>query len=60
MSAEPPKPKRGRPATGKTKVKLGASVTPALLESAKAAAIRDGLNLSQFISRAIQNELNKP
>jgi predicted HicB family RNase H-like nuclease len=48
-------PKRGRPATGRTKVKLSASVTPSLIQAASAAAYKKGESLSQFVSRAIQN-----
>lgn len=48
-------PKRGRPATGKTKTKLSASVSPALIKEAMRAASMKGESLSQFVSRAIQN-----
>ena len=48
-------PKRGRPATGKTKIKLSASVSPSLIEAATKAAFSKGESLSQFVSRAIQN-----
>ena len=48
-------PKRGRPATGKTKVKLSASISPALIEAATKAAFKKGESLSQFVSRAMQN-----
>jgi predicted HicB family RNase H-like nuclease len=48
-------PKRGRPATGKTKVKLSASVSPALIAAAVVAAGAKGESLSQFVSRAMQN-----
>lgn len=50
-----PSPKRGRPATGKTKVKLSASVSPSLIDAATKAAFQKGESLSQFVSRAIQN-----
>jgi predicted HicB family RNase H-like nuclease len=55
--ATPTSPKRGRPATGKTKVKLSASINPALIEAAGKVAFRNGESLSQFVSRAIQNLL---
>jgi len=58
MAKQAPKqdsPKRGRPATGKTKVKLSASVSPALIEAAQKAAFKKGESLSQFVSRAMQN-----
>jgi len=45
----------GRPATGKTKGKLSATVNPALIEAATKAAYKKGESLSQFVSRAIQN-----
>lgn len=48
-------PKRGRPATGKTKVKMSASVSPALIEAATKVAFKKGESLSQFVSRAMQN-----
>ena len=53
-----PRPKRGRPATGKTKVKLSASVNPSLIEAATRQAYGKGESLSQFVSRAIQNQLH--
>ncbi|GAA5120415.1 hypothetical protein JIN84_05540 [Luteolibacter yonseiensis] len=52
-----PAPKRGRPATGKTKVKLSATVNPSLIEAAMKQAYSKGESLSQFVSRAIQNQL---
>lgn len=52
-----PSPKRGRPATGKTKVKLSATVNPSLIEAATREAYSKGESLSQFVSRAIQNQL---
>jgi predicted HicB family RNase H-like nuclease len=58
MTKQAPKqasPKRGRPATGKTKTKLSASVSPALIEAAQKAAFKKGESLSQFVSRAMQN-----
>lgn len=58
-SKDPPRPKRGRPATGKTKVKLSATVNPALIQAAMKEAYGKGESLSQFVSRAIQNQLLK-
>lgn len=60
MPKQPPKqdsPKRGRPATGKTKVKLSASVSPELIAACSAAAFKTGESLSQFVSRAMQTQL---
>jgi len=53
------KPTRGvgRPATGKTKGKLSATVNAGLIEAATKASLRRGESLSQFVSRAIQNLL---
>lgn len=53
------KPKRGvgRPATGKTKGKLSATVNEGLIEAATKASLKKGESLSQFVSRAIQNLL---
>jgi len=53
------RPRRGRPRTGRTKVKLSATVNPALVEAAMKEAYGKGESLSQFVSRAIQNQLLK-
>ena len=51
------KPKRGRPATGKTKVKLSASISETLLKAASAQAFKTGESLSQFVARALQTQI---
>jgi predicted HicB family RNase H-like nuclease len=49
--------RRGRPATGITKAKLSATVSPALIKAAGKDAAKRGESLSQWVSRAIQNQL---
>lgn len=52
-----PRGKRGRPATGKTRIKLSATVPPALIQAASKAAAKNNESLSQWVSRAMQNAL---
>jgi len=50
-------PKRGRPATGKQKIKLSASASPALIAAASKAAAKNGESFSSYVARAIQTQL---
>jgi hypothetical protein len=52
-----PQVKRGRPATGKSKVKLSASASPALIAAAAKAAAKKNESFSAYVSRAIQTQL---
>lgn len=59
MSAKiaPTTPKRGRPATGKNKIKLSASASPALIAAASKAAAKRNESFSSYVARAIQTQL---
>jgi len=59
MNDTPPPRKVGRPATGRTKVKLSASVNRQLVEAATREAYSKGESLSQWVSRAMQSQLLK-
>jgi len=50
-------PRRGRPATGKTKVKLSASASPALIALAMKMANKRGESFSSYVARAIQTQI---
>jgi hypothetical protein len=50
-------PKRGRPATGKLKIKLSASASPALIAAATKMAYKRGESFSNYVARAIQTQL---
>ncbi|GAA5117033.1 hypothetical protein JIN84_18030 [Luteolibacter yonseiensis] len=56
QSTEPRK--RGRPATGKKRLKLSAVVLPALLKAAAAEAFASNESLSQWVTRSIQTRLS--
>ena len=49
--------KLGRPPTGKTKTKVSVSVSAEILKEAQKRANRAGESLSQYMSRALQNQL---
>lgn len=51
------KPKRGRPPTGKAKIKLSVTVNDPLVKAAAKAAMKNNESLSQWVSRAISNQL---
>lgn len=51
------KPRRGRPPTGKAKVKASFTVNEEVLAAAGKQAFKTGESLSAFISRAIQTQL---
>lgn len=47
----------GRPSTGKAKGKLSVTVNHPLIKAASKAAAKNGESLSQWVSRAISNQL---
>jgi hypothetical protein len=59
MSAKtaPGAKKVGRPATGITRSKVSISLPTAYLQEAAKKASKSGESLSQFIARAVQNQL---
>lgn len=56
-TSDTPPAKRGRPATGKTKIKLSASAPPALIAAAAKMAHKRGESFSSYVARAIQTQL---
>jgi predicted HicB family RNase H-like nuclease len=57
QSNTPTQPKRGRPATGRNKIKLSASASPTLIAAAAKAAAKRGESFSSYVARAIQTQL---
>lgn len=56
-TTDTPQRKRGRPPTGKTKIKLSASASPALIATATKHAYKRGESFSSYVCRAIQTQI---